>query len=48
MKVPERQDIPGLDHPWENPPALGAVTEVAPGVLWARLPLPMKLDHVNI
>ena len=22
--------------------------EVAPGILWARLPLPMKLDHVNV
>ena len=22
--------------------------EVAEGILWARLPLPMKLDHVNV
>ncbi|MEM7641289.1 MAG: MBL fold metallo-hydrolase [Pseudomonadota bacterium] len=45
-------DIPdgyaGLDFPWDDPPPEGTVTEVADGVLWARLPLPMALDHVNI
>ena len=39
---------PALVHPWEAPPDTGSVTEVAPGILWARLPLPMKLDHVNV
>lgn len=34
--------------PWAEPPAPGTATEVAPGILWMRLPLPMKLDHVNI
>ncbi|HSF64662.1 MAG TPA: MBL fold metallo-hydrolase [Paracoccaceae bacterium] len=34
--------------PWDAPPDPGHVTEVAPGVLWARLPLPMALDHVNV
>ncbi|ABG32908.1 MBL fold hydrolase [Roseobacter denitrificans] len=38
----------GLRYPWENPPQEGMATQVAPGVLWMRLPLPMKLDHVNI
>lgn len=37
-----------LSFPWETPPPPGAVTEVAPGILWARLPLPMALDHVNV
>lgn len=37
-----------LNYPWENPPARGDATEVAPGVLWMRLPLPMRLDHVNV
>jgi glyoxylase-like metal-dependent hydrolase (beta-lactamase superfamily II) len=41
-------DAPALVHPWEATPATGYVTEVAPGILWARLPLPMKLDHVNV
>lgn len=34
-------------HPWPGPPAPGEPREVAPGVLWLRLPLPMALDHVN-
>jgi len=37
-----------IRHPWEAPPPEGTATEVAPGVLWLRLPLPMVLDHVNI
>lgn len=39
---------PGISHPWAEPPGLGEATEVSPGILWVRLPLPMKLDHVNI
>jgi len=39
---------PGIDHPWEHASEPGTVTEVAPGILWARLPLPMRLDHVNV
>lgn len=38
----------GIAYPWAEPPAPGTATEVAPGVLWMRLPLPMKLDHVNV
>lgn len=42
-------DIRGkLRYPWAEPPDHGTATEVAPGVLWIRLPLPMALDHVNI
>ena len=37
-----------LTYPWEAPPAEGAAIEIAEGVLWIRLPLPMALDHVNI
>jgi len=37
-----------LKYPWREPPEQGKAIEVAPGVLWMRLPLPMKLDHVNI
>ncbi len=39
---------PGIRYPWDTPPEHGAAIEVAPGVLWTRMPLPMKLDHVNI
>lgn len=38
----------GLRYPWEAPPEAGEAIEVAEGVLWMRLPLPMKLDHVNV
>lgn len=38
----------GLRYPFDTPPEQGAAIEVATGVLWMRLPLPMKLDHVNV
>lgn len=43
-------DSPGLTlrYPIEAPPAEGEAVEIAEGILWFRLPLPMKLDHVNI
>ena len=37
-----------IRHPFQTPPATGNATEIAPGILWLRLPLPMALDHVNI
>lgn len=36
-----------IRYPHEAPPAEGEALEVADGVFWIRLPLPMKLDHVN-
>ena len=39
---------PILDHPFAVPPPAGTVTEVAPGVLWLRMPLPFALDHINL
>ncbi len=36
-----------LRFPWEEAPGEGEAIEVAEGVFWFRLPLPMKLDHVN-
>lgn len=37
-----------LDHPFPAPPDTAAVHEVAPGVLWIRMPLPFALDHINL
>ncbi len=37
-----------IKFPIEEPPANGATIQVAEGVHWIRLPLPMALDHVNI
>jgi glyoxylase-like metal-dependent hydrolase (beta-lactamase superfamily II) len=39
---------PGIRYPLADPPAEGDTCEIAPGLLWLRLPLPMALDHVNI
>jgi glyoxylase-like metal-dependent hydrolase (beta-lactamase superfamily II) len=39
---------PPLLFPLPVPPEPGQLLEVAPGVLWARLALPFRLDHVNV
>jgi glyoxylase-like metal-dependent hydrolase (beta-lactamase superfamily II) len=38
----------GLRFPFAAPPRPGEAIEIAPGILWSRLPLPFALDHVNI
>ncbi len=51
-----RRSMPGaksvtmseLTYPYSSPPGPGEVIEVAQGVLWARLALPFRLNHVNI
>lgn len=37
-----------LAYPFAAPATDGSVVEVAPGVLWARMPMPIALDHVNV
>lgn len=37
-----------LNYPFETPPSVGEATEVAPGVLWIRMPLPFSLSHINL
>jgi glyoxylase-like metal-dependent hydrolase (beta-lactamase superfamily II) len=37
-----------LVFPFSVPPEMGKVIEVAPGILWARIPLPFRLNHVNV
>ncbi len=37
-----------IQTPFETIPAEGEAIEVANGVLWIRLPLPMALNHVNV
>jgi glyoxylase-like metal-dependent hydrolase (beta-lactamase superfamily II) len=37
-----------LIFPFAEPPEPGRTIEVAPGILWARVPLPFRLDHVNV
>ncbi len=38
----------GLVFPFPVAPEPGKVIEVAPGILWARMPLPFRLNHVNV
>lgn len=37
-----------VTHPISSAPEFGAPVEIAPGVLWLRLPLPYALDHINV
>ncbi|MFV0492296.1 MAG: MBL fold metallo-hydrolase [Pseudorhodobacter sp.] len=44
-----KQDRKGeIRYPFDTPPVPGEALEVADGILWMRLPLPMALDHVNV
>jgi len=36
------------DYAFEGQPATGETMAVAPGVAWLRMPLPFKLDHINL
>lgn len=36
-----------LKFPFHNAPVTGELAAVAPGIYWARIPLPFRLDHVN-
>jgi glyoxylase-like metal-dependent hydrolase (beta-lactamase superfamily II) len=46
MKIAMQDDK--LTHPFPTAPAPGETLEIAPGILWIRMPLPFRLDHVNI
>jgi len=37
-----------LNYPFKLRPEPGQAVEVAPGVNWLRMPLPMSLDHINL
>jgi len=42
------QEMVAYENPWAAGPPPGEMTAVAPGVLWARLPLRLAIDHVNV
>ena len=44
----DRASATELSYPVSEPPKTGEVIEIAPGILWARIPLPFRLNHVNI
>lgn len=37
-----------LEYPFQAPPSDGSVVEVAPGVLWVRIAMPIALSHINV
>jgi len=37
-----------LDYPFDAPPEPGEAREVAPNIVWLRMPLPFALDHINL
>ena len=37
-----------LDYPCGDAPAPGTASEIAPGVLWLRMPMPFQLQHINL
>lgn len=37
-----------LRYPFEDTPEFGTIKQVAEGVYWVRMPLPMALDHINL
>src|SRR4030081_2478279 len=43
-----QSSVEALRSPWKNHPGPDQVVEVMPGVLWARLKLPFRLNNVNI
>ena len=46
MTVAGRLGAPS--HPFPDPPAEGGAVTIAEGVLWMRMALPMRLNHVNV
>ncbi len=43
-----QQSSSTLTFPHAEPPPPGTLIEIGPGLRWFRLPLPYRLDHVNI
>ena len=37
-----------ISYPFDDQPEPGATQELAPGVLWVRMPLPFELNHINL
>ena len=40
--------VRSIRYPIEMPPKHGETIEIADGIFWLRMPLPMALDHVNV
>src|SRR5262245_3193528 len=43
-----KTDKSSLAFPVAEPPPAGQAVEIAPGILWSRIPLPVRLNHINV
>ena len=49
LTEPEPTSHRGLTYPWgRRSPEQGELIEIAPGIGWARLPVPGSLKHINV
>jgi glyoxylase-like metal-dependent hydrolase (beta-lactamase superfamily II) len=48
MREEPPQGSSGLIYPLRSPPPPGDTLEVAPGIHWLRMQLPIALDHINL
>jgi glyoxylase-like metal-dependent hydrolase (beta-lactamase superfamily II) len=48
VQLLNRSEKPALRFPRAEPPGSGELIEIADGILWTRIPLPFRLDHVNV
>ncbi len=46
--TPRPRDDRGLVYPFADKPGPGETIQVAPGILWLRMPLPFQLNHINL
>lgn len=47
-QIAAQQPRPTLVYPCGDAPTPGSLREVAPGVLWIRMPMPFALSHINL
>jgi len=48
MQASQFNAPPSVLYPCGAPPPSGQTREIAPGVLWIRMPMPFALDHINL
>jgi glyoxylase-like metal-dependent hydrolase (beta-lactamase superfamily II) len=48
MSTPAKMANDPLEYPFDDHPEPGEVMEVATDVFWVRMPMPGRLDHINV
>lgn len=44
----QKKETEILRFPFPEPPPPGEAIEISPGILWIRVPLPFRLNHINV